>query len=90
LAETEARGEQIWLVKITPKDQGKTERWTCAPLSGNENKPGAAVEAILQENDLSEIYTCRNTGAEGKVEWICTLEKPSINTPPGAHVFPQE
>ena len=84
--------DQLWVVRIAPRNNGLTERWIISPVSRKtKNTPKKrlleALKAIKAESKESEIWDCRYVKSGSKVSWVCDLKKRGMFTKPKGYVF---
>lgn len=88
-------GEQLWIVRIVPEENGAVEKWIVSPIIGPQVPQGptfaaqveSALRSVTSVDDDSETWDCREVDAEGRIEWVCTLVKGGRITGPGGRVF---
>ena len=89
----EQKGEQLWWVRIAPKENGKVERWLIAPITEPNNETDSekriidSLKSAISEDDGTEYWDCENVSVDENVKWVCHLRKKSKVTRAGGHVF---
>ncbi len=86
--------EQLWVVRIVSREEGKVERWVVSPAVGPQVPRSTlevglarAIQSANAEDENSETWDCRQVETDGVVEWVCTLKRSGRITGPEGHVF---